>query len=136
MTETCKVTKIDGVFVTLQCKPSLSCKGCGAASCSARGREVTARNPRNIPLSTGDQAEISVPPAAGVKSALKVFGLPVLVFALFYAGAGYVFNAAEAASVLAGFAGLVLCAASLAFFGRRGAFPEVLRSVHTGDVIR
>ncbi|MDR3199988.1 MAG: SoxR reducing system RseC family protein [Spirochaetales bacterium] len=133
MTETGRVTKIDGAFITLQCKPALGCKGCGAESCASRGREVTARNPRNIPLSPGDRAEISVPPAATVSSALRVFGVPVLVFALLYAGADYVFDGKESFSVLSGFAGFILAAAALAIFGRRGsAFPEVLSAAQKG----
>ncbi|MDR1931487.1 MAG: SoxR reducing system RseC family protein [Spirochaetales bacterium] len=129
MTETGKVTKIDGVFVTLRCKPGPVCHGCGAESCLA-GREVTARNPRNIPLAPGDYVEISAPPAAALRSALRVFGLPVLGFALFYAGAGCVFGGTEKIWALAGFAGLILSAAALAFFGGRDrAFPEVLSAV-------
>ncbi|MDR1626695.1 MAG: SoxR reducing system RseC family protein [Spirochaetia bacterium] len=129
MTETGKVTKIEGEIITLRCKPGLACHGCSSAICSAGGREVRARNPRRIPLKAGDEAEISLSASSGFLSALKVFGIPVLSFVVFYGVAGVFSGWKESLCVLAGLSGLILAALVLFFAGRRNpALPEVLRA--------
>jgi positive regulator of sigma E activity len=133
VTETGKVTKINGAFVTLKCKPCLSCHACGARHCVQTGREVAARNTLNIPLALGDEAEISVPATKTIGSILKVFGIPVLVFILAYVGV-HLSGGTEAACVLSSLAGLFISAAAIALLGRRSAsFPEVLRAVEQPD---
>jgi positive regulator of sigma E activity len=131
MTEIGKVTKINGAFVTLSCKPSPACRGCGGGACKTRGRELSARNSRNIPLKEGDYAEISLPPVQTLKASLRVFGLPLAAFALFYFCAGYFFGGgAEVPRVLSGLAGLFLAFTAVFFWGRKNAdSPEVLRGV-------
>jgi positive regulator of sigma E activity len=133
MTETGKVTKIEGDVVTLLCAPGPVCGSCSRAGCcGSGGREVRARNPRRIPLKTGDEAEISLPPAAGLLSALKVFGIPILAFAVFYSIAGISGGWRESLCVAAGFAGLIPAGLVLFFAGRRNpAFPEILRSTES-----
>jgi positive regulator of sigma E activity len=127
MRETGRVTKIEGDIITLRCKPGLGCHGCSGAGCGAKGRELRARNPRRIPVHPGDEAEVSLPGSSGFLSAAKVFGIPVLAFAVFYSAAGILTDWEESLRVLAGFAGLLLAAFVLFFAGRRDpALPEIL----------
>jgi positive regulator of sigma E activity len=128
VTETGKVTGIEGDIITLRCKPGPACGGCSGAGCGSPGREVMACNTRHIPLKAGDEAEIFMPPVSGVFSALKVFGIPVLAFVLFYGIAGILAMWKESVCVPAGFAGLILASLVLYFAGRKNAvFPEILR---------
>jgi positive regulator of sigma E activity len=130
-----KVTKINGAFVTLSCKFSPACDVCGSKICKTRGRELTARNSRNIPLKEGDYAEIFLPPVQTLRAALRVFGLPLAAFILFYFAGGYLLELrAETPRALSGLAGLGLALAAVFFWGRRSAgFPVVLREVEVEE---
>jgi positive regulator of sigma E activity len=134
MTGTGKVTKIDGNFVTISCKPSLACHSCGSKTCSPAGRDIVARNTRGIPLKPGDYAQISLSAGHIVSSAVRVFGLPAAAFAVFYTASGSVLGEAEAARILCGLAGCALAAFWLCVWGRpKAAFPEVVRGFPPGE---
>jgi positive regulator of sigma E activity len=128
VTETGRVTKIEGDIITLRRGPSGICCSCAKTGCAV-AQEVKARNPRRIPLQAGDEAEISLRATAGLCAALKMFGIPVLAFAVFYVIAGILSGWKESLCVPAGLAGLILAALVLFFAGRRSAaLPEVLRA--------
>ena len=130
MTETGKVTKIDGSFVTVSCKPFPACHSCGSRLCGTRGRDIVARNPHGIKLEPGDYAQLSLPASQMVGPALRVFGLPVSAFILAYAASAYVPGAAQNIQVLAGLAGCLLGALAAFLLGRRrNACPEVVQTV-------
>ena len=130
MTETGKVTKIDGSFVTVNCKPLLACHACGSKICGAGGRDIVARNPRGITLSPGDYAEIGLPAGRIVGPVLRVFGLPALAFIVAYAASASVLGDTEKIRVLSGLAGCLVGAVAAFLWGKRkNVYPEVLRAV-------
>jgi positive regulator of sigma E activity len=131
MTEIGKVTKIDGDRITIHCRPSAACHSCAGGTCGARDREIAARNVRGVALNPGDHVEIFLPSAQAVTAGLKVFILPVSLFAAFYAGAPRLgVSAEEGPRVLAGLAGLALGFLSVFLISRRSQnLPEVVRVV-------
>jgi positive regulator of sigma E activity len=130
VTETGRVTKIEGDIITLRRGPGPACGGC-RAHCGGGG-EITARNPRRIALKPGDEAEIFLSAGTGLFSVVKVFGIPALAFTVFFIAAGMLSGWKESLCVLAGFAGLILAAFVLFFAGRRNqVFPEILRAAET-----
>jgi positive regulator of sigma E activity len=97
-------------------------------------QEMRARNPRNIPLKAGDEAEISLTAASGLRSAFRMFGVPVLAFTVFYVITGISTGWKESLCVPAGLTGLILAALVLFFTGRRNAaLPEILRAAGTAQ---
>ena len=130
MTETGKVTKIDGSFVTVQCRPFLACHTCGSRICRPRNRDIIVRNPRGLKLQPGDYAELDLPASRLLGPLFRVFGLPVLAFIAAYVFSPRIFGDTEKVRVLAGCTGCLLGALAAYLLGRRkNTFPEVLRAV-------
>lgn len=111
MTETAKITSIDGDLVTVLCGPgqgsSLRCNTCGGESCALKARPYAARNVMGLELLPGDVVEISVAPSRALTAGLIVLGIPLAGFALFYAIASQLWQG-DAAATLAGFCGLLV----------------------------
>ena len=131
MTEIGKVAKIDGDRVTIHCRPSAACHSCAGGLCSAKDREIIARNHRRITLRPGDSVEIFISTGQALAAGLRVFILPVGLFAAFFAGAPRVLGVAgEGPRVLAGLTGLAL-GFLFVFLTSRGSgrLPEVVRVV-------
>ena len=131
MTETGKVTKIDGCFVTVNCKPFLACYTCGGRICGAGGgRDIVARNSSGLELAPDDYAEISVSAGKISGSLFRAFGLPVLAFAAAYGASSFLPETTEKTRVLAGLAGCLAGVLAACLLGKRKrAFPEVLRTI-------
>ncbi len=144
MTETAKITKIEGNLVTVFCGNGAgsaaagsadSCATCGGASCLMKSRPYTARNSRGLDLKPGDEVEISVAPSRAVVAAIVVLGIPVASFALCWTVAMRLF-VGELVPALAGFCGLVigiLPALVWKRFRRFDDMPEVSAVVESSD---
>jgi len=131
VTETAKITKIEGEIVTVLCAngagSSQSCTTCGVGNCRVKARPFTARNSRGFDLKPGDEVEISVAPSHAVVAGLIVLGIPVAAFAVCWAVAAALFIG-DLLPVLAGFGGLVvgvLPALAWKRFRRFDDIPEV-----------
>lgn len=111
MTETAKITSVDGELVRVICGPgpgsALRCNTCGAASCAVNSRPYAVRNVMGFDLRPGDVVEISVPPSRALVAGLIVLGVPLAGFVLFYAIAAQLWRG-QAAATLAGFCGLAV----------------------------
>ncbi|MEW5814299.1 MAG: SoxR reducing system RseC family protein [Spirochaetota bacterium] len=108
MTETGKIIKIEGNRVTLGVCGEESCQACGG-SCSIKEKErvFTALNSRDLSLQAGDEVEVYISAGKTLKASFMLLILPLLLFIIFYAGAGGIFKgASEAVKALGGVAGL------------------------------
>ncbi len=137
MTETATVMRIEGKRVTVGCSPSASCGMCarrrGDAFCNLSSGSYLAINRGDLALSLGDTVEVYVPSGRTVASGVLVLIVPLVLFVLFFVGAGaLVRHLAEGLRALAGLGGLGLGLAGgllLARSGLDGQEPEIVASL-------
>jgi positive regulator of sigma E activity len=128
------VEKIAGSEVTLICGSVEMCRSCTAnAFCSAKTREVSALNRRNLPLHKGDTVEFFLPPGRTILAGFVVLMLPLLTFILaFFAAGSLMPDSSEGTRALFGLLGLA-GGFGFAFLynavGRQRNLPEILRRI-------
>ncbi|HOV37608.1 MAG TPA: SoxR reducing system RseC family protein [Spirochaetales bacterium] len=131
MKEIGTVTRINGDTVMVECKPSAACESCKGGLCSVKNRTIPTRNIQGILFTEGDWVEISVPSSQTLSSALRVFGVPVVLFGLFYGGSGYLWmNLSEGGRIGTGLLGMVIGFGVMFFRGRNSSdLPVIVRKI-------
>ncbi|MFQ3619709.1 MAG: SoxR reducing system RseC family protein [Spirochaetales bacterium] len=130
------VTKIEGDTILLECRPSAACHSCKGGVCGAKNRSIRAKNSSKLPLSVGDIAEIYVPSTQAVSSGVRVLGMPILLFVLFFWGAGhFMSNATEGVQVAFGILGMGLGFGSMYFLGNKtSVLPQIVRKLELSNL--
>ena len=105
MSERVTVLAIEGEKVTVEATLD-RCSGCNSILCGARGRTFTARNAASLPLTVGDEVEVTAPAAGTLAAAALLFLVPLAGSVLCYPGAGLLGAMTEALRTLIGFGGL------------------------------
>ena len=135
MVEKAKVIKIDNDIVSLVCSDSESCESCAAHGfCGGvNDKSFEAVNSQGLELEPGDSVEVLLPTAKTIRAAFMVMIFPLLLFFLFFFGAGQLLETpSEGIQVLAGVAGIA-AGFGLNFItnkksGRKG-MPDIIRKL-------
>lgn len=109
MLEKATVIKIDEDIATLVCGDSAGCQSCAAHGfCGGAGeKSFEAANINNFELEPGNSVEVLLPTGRTIGSAFMVMIFPLLLFVLFFYGAGFIIeNAGEGIQVLGGLIGI------------------------------
>ncbi len=130
------VTKIEGDRVLVECKPSAACHSCKGELCAVKNRSIPVKNIHHLSVQVGDRVQIFVPPAQALTAGFQVFGVPLLLFVVFYLSVGYVFpNTSEGARIGLGVGGLVLGFLGMFLWGKRSAQFPVLEKRWEGPLL-
>ncbi len=104
MTERAIVREIHDDSVMVECVENSGCDGCSSSFCNVNARTFRAAITPEIPVKTGDQVEVFVPPSRAILSGFFVLIFPLLLFVGAYLAFGFLEN--EATQVGAGLGGL------------------------------
>ncbi len=134
MRETGTIAKIEGDIVTLKFRHSESCESCGSSFCATKDRVFEAKNSRALPLSEGETVAVYIPTGKTIGASFMLLIFPLLLFVLFFLGAGNVFpESGEGPRALAGLAGLAVgfgTSILLRTFRKTNDMPEVIEKVN------
>ena len=108
MIEKAKVIAVNDEIVTLVCGDAEGCASCAAHGfCATDKKTFEAWNSKGFPIEPGSNVEVFLPTGKTIGSAFMVMIFPLVLFFLFFYGAGMLFdNLSEGRSVLAGLAGI------------------------------
>lgn len=135
MLEKATVIKINDDTATLVCGDSAGCQSCAAHGfCGGAGeKSFEASNINNLNLEPGNSVEVLLPTGKTIGSAFMVMIFPLLLFVLFFYGAGIIIeNAGEGIQVLGGLVGI---AAGFGFnflknrTPKKKDMPEIIRKL-------
>lgn len=125
------VLKTEGGKAWVEARESGTCGSCGAGGCSTRRlADLFGRRERAFPVDnvlqaqTGERVVIGIPPGALWQSALRLYGLPLLL--LFAGGLLGQQLQGDAVAVAGAAAGLLLAALAQKFLGFSRAFRPVM----------
>ncbi|MCK4541429.1 MAG: SoxR reducing system RseC family protein [Spirochaetales bacterium] len=134
MKDQATVLKVDDNTVTLGCGDTTACKSCGASGfCNVKARKYQASNTSNINLSVGDTVEVFFAPGKAIMASFMVLIFPLILFVLFFAGAGWIFGIeSEGIKAIFGLGGLATGFGINPLYSRQTKEePQIIRKLNT-----
>lgn len=136
MLEKARVIKIDDDVVSLACSDGEGCSSCAAHGIcgGVNDRTFEAVNSDRLELAPGDTVEVLLPTGKTIKAAFMVMIFPLLLFFVFFYGAGRLIESAgEGIQVLFGVAGIA-AGIGINFLSnsksRKKGMPEITRKLY------
>lgn len=132
MKETGIVQKIENNIIFLNCVSAEGCSGCAAHSiCKVEDRPFPAENRSGENLNPGDKVEYELPQAKTIKASFMLLIFPLILFIIFFIGAGVIFPAlGEMSKILIAFIGLALGFGGALLYGKANKiYPSILRKL-------
>ena len=131
MTETARVSNIDGRTVTIACAGKGTCKSCSSSFCATDQRIFEASNTKGFNINVGDTVDVYLAPGKTVAAGFLVLIVPLILFMVGYSVSGRLFSAtSEGIQALFGLVGLAAGFGLSFLYGKKkraSNMPEIIR---------